>query len=343
MIIIFNLWLDKYLNRKEEKMRESNRVRSFGGAMLIVLLTVMMVLTGCSTSQKNTEADKTKTSSETNDQQIRTIKHEMGETEIQNTPKKIVTLELSFVDSLNALGINPIGIADDNKKDMISKLVSHEIDYTSVGTREQPNLEVISSLQPDLIIADAERHSGIYEDLQQIAPTIVLKSRESTYQENLNSFKTIAEALDQKEEAEKRISEHEKTINELKSKLSIDSNMTVLPAVVRDTSFQAHTTSSYDGELLEQLGLNIAIQEEQPYVEMNLEQLVEINPDVLLLANNEGKLLTDEWENNPLWKNLKAVKNGQIYSVDRDLWTRFRGVVSAEAIAKDTLTMLNEK
>lgn len=59
---------------------------------------------------------------------------------------------------------------------MITKLVGQEMDYTSVGTREQPNLEVISSLQPDLIIADAERHKGIYKDLQQIAPTIVLKA-----------------------------------------------------------------------------------------------------------------------------------------------------------------------
>nr|WP_242486985.1 Fe(3+) dicitrate ABC transporter substrate-binding protein [Peribacillus sp. TH16] len=303
----------------------------------------MMLLTGCNTSQKTTEAEKKQNSAETKNQEIRTIKHEMGETEIQNTPTKIVTLELSFVDSLNALGINPIGISDDNKKDMITKLVGKEIDYTSVGTREQPNLEVISSLQPDLIIADAERHKGIYKDLQKIAPTVILKSRESTYQENLDSFKTIATAVNQEEAAEKRLSEHEKTIKELKSKLNVNSNMTVLPAVVRDTSFQAHTSSSYDGELLERLGLKNAIQQEQPHAEMNLEQLVEINPDVLLLANNEGKLLTDEWKDNPLWKDLKAVKNGQVYSVDRDLWTRYRGVVSAEAIAKDTLKMLDEK
>ncbi|MFU2016652.1 ABC transporter substrate-binding protein [Peribacillus butanolivorans] len=324
-------------------MRGFNIVRTFGGGILILLFTIMMLLTGCNTSQKTTEAEKKQNSAETKNQEIRTIKHEMGETEIQNTPTKIVTLELSFVDSLNALGINPIGISDDNKKDMITKLVGKEIDYTSVGTREQPNLEVISSLQPDLIIADAERHKGIYKDLQKIAPTVILKSRESTYQENLDSFKTIAKAVNKEEAAEKRLSEHEKTIKELKSKLNVNSNMTVLPAVVRDTSFQAHTSSSYDGELLERLGLKNAIQQEQPHAEMNLEQLIEINPDVLLLANNEGKLLTDEWKDNPLWKDLKAVKNGQIYSVDRDLWTRYRGVVSAEAIAKDTLKMLDEK
>ncbi|KRF55005.1 iron citrate ABC transporter substrate-binding protein [Bacillus sp. Soil745] len=322
-------------------MRESRKVRTFGGGGLILLLAIMVMLSGCNNSQKTTEAEKT--SAKTSNQEIRTIKHEMGETEMKNTPKKIVTLELSFVDSLNALGIKPIGISDDNKKEMITKLVGQEMDYTSVGTREQPNLEVISSLQPDLIIADAERHKGIYKDLQKIAPTIVLKSRESTYQENLDSFKTIAKAVNKEDAAEKRLSEHEKKIKELKAKLTVDSNMTVLPAVVRDTSFQAHTSSSYDGELLERMGLKNAIQQKQPHAEMNLEQLVEIDPDVLLLANNEGKLLTDEWKDNPLWKDLKAVKNGQVYSVDRDLWTRYRGVISAEAIAKDTLNMLGEE
>lgn len=324
-----------------QNMREFRKVRAFGGGAFILLLAIMVMLSGCNNSQKTTEAEKT--SAKTSNQETRTIKHEMGETEMKNTPKKIVTLELSFVDSLNALGIKPIGISDDNKKDMITKLVGQEMDYTSVGTREQPNLEVISSLQPDLIIADAERHKGIYKDLQKIAPTIVLKSRESTYQENLDSFKTIAKAVNKEDAAEKRLSEHEKTIKELKAKLTVDSNMTVLPAVVRDTSFQAHTSSSYDGELLERMGLKNAIQQKQPHAEMNLEQLVEIDPDVLLLANNEGKLLTDEWKDNPLWKDLKAVKNGQVYSVDRDLWTRYRGVVSAEAIAKDTLKLLGEE
>ncbi|MGE7593638.1 ABC transporter substrate-binding protein [Peribacillus frigoritolerans] len=322
-------------------MREFRKVRTFGGGAFILLLAIMVMLSGCNNSQKTTEAEKT--SAKTSNQEIRTIKHEMGETEMKDAPKKIVTLELSFVDSLNALGIKPIGISDDNKKEMITKLVGQEMDYTSVGTREQPNLEVISSLQPDLIIADAERHKGIYKDLQQIAPTIVLKSRESTYQENLDSFKTIAKAVNKEDAAAKRLSEHEKTIKELKAKLTVDSNMTVLPAVVRDTSFQAHTSSSYDGELLERMGLKNAIQQKQPHAEMNLEQLVEIDPDVLLLANNEGKLLTDEWKDNPLWKDLKAVKSGQVYSVDRDLWTRYRGVVSAEAIAKDTLNMLGEE
>lgn len=320
------------------------KIGSLKGAGFLLAAALLLALAGCGGTQKAADSENTQSSGsgQTESGNPKTIIHEMGETDVEGTPKKVVALELSFVDSLTALGIDAAGIADDEKKEMITKLVGKEIEYTSVGTREQPNLEVISSLQPDLIIADAERHKNVYEDLQKIAPTIVLKSRESTYQENLDAFNTIAQAIGKENEAKTRLAEHEKTIEETKAKLKADPNATILPAVVRDTSFQAHTSSSYDGELLEDLGFKNAIQQEEPYAEMNLEQLVEIDPDILLLANNEGKLITDEWKNNPLWKNLKAVKNGHVYDVDRDLWTRFRGVESAEAIGADMLKMLGE-
>ncbi|MFS3927585.1 Fe(3+) dicitrate ABC transporter substrate-binding protein [Bacillus sp. 1780r2a1] len=272
-----------------------------------------------------------------------TVKHELGETDVSKEPKKVVALELSFVDALEGLGMQPVGIADDNKKDMIEKLVDGKVDYTSVGTRQQPNLEVISSLQPDLIIADVQRHKAIYKELQQIAPTIELKSRESTYEENIESFETISKAVGKEDVANKRLQEHEQTIQELKDTLKEEAGQTVLPAVVRDTSFQAHTSSSYDGEFLEKLGLKNAVESEEAYAEMNLEQLSDINPGILILANNEGKLITDEWKNNPLWKDLDAVKNDKVFVVDRDLWTRFRGVISAEAIGKDTVKLLDNK
>ncbi|MCF2132393.1 helical backbone metal receptor [Strepomyces sp. STD 3.1] len=308
-------------------------------SLVAILLTFIVALAGCSSSQNSEEKEKKSSSKE----ETRTVQHELGKTEITGTPKRVVTLELSFVDSLNALGVEPVGIADDNKKDMIEKLVDKKMDYTSVGTREQPNLEVISSLQPDLIIADAQRHKAIYKELQQIAPTIVLNSRESTYKENLDAFTTIAKAMNKEEQGKKRLEEHKQTMKDLKEKLADNEKATVLPAVVRDTSFQAHTSSSYDGQLLEQLGFKNPINTKDAYAQMNLEQLSKINPDILILANNEGKLLTDEWKDNPLWKDLKAVKNNQVYNVDRDLWTRFRGIISAENIGKDMNKLLDGK
>ncbi|MGG3125103.1 Fe(3+) dicitrate ABC transporter substrate-binding protein [Priestia megaterium] len=313
-----------------------NHVRKVKIVSILAIMSILLVLAGCGTNQGSSKEDS-------NSNQKVAIKHELGTTNVPKNPKKVVVLELSFVDALQGLGMNPVGIADDNKKDMIEKLVKGKVDYTSVGTRQQPNLEVISSLQPDLIIADVQRHKAIYKDLEKIAPTIELNSRESTYEDNIDAFKTIAKATGKEKQAEKRLSEHKATIAQLKKELKQENGQTILPAVVRDTSFQAHTSSSYDGEFLEELGLKDAVQSKEAYAEMNLEQLSDINPDILILANNEGKLLTDGWKTNPLWKNLKAVKNNKVFVVDRDLWTRFRGVISSEAIGKDTVKLLQDQ
>lgn len=176
-----------------------------------VLALMLIIASGCSSGQKE--------NSGASQGEGREIKHELGTAHISGTPKRVVVLENSFVDAVTKLGVKPVGIADDKKKDMIEKLVGEPIEYTSVGTRSEPNLEIISSLKPDLIIADAERHKNVYRDLKGIAPTIVLKSREATYQETIDGFQTIAKALNKEKEGKKDLADHQKQMNSLKSKL----------------------------------------------------------------------------------------------------------------------------
>lgn len=305
-------------------------------SLILVGAVTAGILVGCGSNNTRVQGNNADSS------KVIVIKHEMGEIKLSSAPKKIVTLEYSFVDALAALDIKPAGIADDNKKDILIKAIADKVgSYTSVGTRSQPNLEVISSLKPDLIIADLKRHKAIYEELNKIAPTIVLKSLESSYDENITAFKTIAKAVDQEEKAEKRLTEHADLINKLKTEIAFDGAKTVLPAAVREDSFNAHTSNSFTGQLLEKIGMKNAIQQTNgAYAEMNLEQLVQLNPDVILLMKSSEKTVIDQWQSNPLWKDLKAVKNNQVFIVDRNLWTRFRGVISAEEIAKEAVKLL---
>lgn len=85
------------------------------------------------------------------------------------------------------------------------------------------------------------------------------------------------------------------------------------------------------------LGFKHAPQSKEAYKDVSLEQLSEINPDILFVSSNEGHTIVDDWKSNPIWKNLKAVKNGQVYDADRDLWTRFRGISSSEKLSKDLI------
>lgn len=328
---------------------------------LILLFVSTVFLAGCGsneTEKEGTEESATVENKETanaNEEpkeapaaDTRVIKHEMGETEITGTPQRVVALEFSYADALAAIGVSPVGVADDGDPNRLIEPVRNKIgDYTSVGTRKQPNLEVISSLNPDLIIADLSRHKEIYEQLKQIAPTIVLSSLSADYNGIMNGFVTIADALGKKEEGQKIIDAHNTKIEELKAKIPTDENRTIMPAVVTADGFFAHSGIAYTGSLLESAGLKNAIGEGgdlkqiNQYNKLTLEQVVKFNPDILfLITNGEEKTIVDEWENNSLWQDVNAVKNNQVYKVDRVVWGWSRGLISSETILEDTITNL---
>ncbi|WP_409176351.1 Fe(3+) dicitrate ABC transporter substrate-binding protein [Brevibacillus fortis] len=320
-------------------MKRTSGMKRLGHMLWTLALAGTVLLTGCGSAEQKQPAagqDSAQTA------QKRIVKHELGETEITGDPKRVVALEYSFVDGLWELGVTPVGIAQEKDKD-VEGLIGKKIEYTSVGTRQQPSLEVISSLQPDLIIGDLNRHKDIYKDLQKIAPTIILKSRNSTYQENLSSFATIGEALNKQKEAEQRLIKHKEIIAEFKKKVPAEDSRNVMLGVFRADSLSAHGSKSFDGELLEMIGIKNAIQDApEPTVKISLEQMVQWDPDVIFLAEADDALL-NEWKQNPLWNNITAVKNQEVHKVNRDLWTRYRGLKSAERIVEEAVNLLYSK
>ncbi|WP_188066485.1 ABC transporter substrate-binding protein [Brevibacillus brevis] len=320
-------------------MKRTNGMKRLGYMLWTLALAGTVLLTGCGSAEQKQPPvgqDNAKTA------QKRIVKHELGETEITGDPKRVVALEYSFVDGLWELGVTPVGIAQEKDKD-VEGLIGKKIEYTPVGTRQQPSLEVISSLQPDLIIGDLNRHKDIYKDLQKIAPTIILKSRNSTYQENLSSFVTIGEALNKQKEAEQRLIKHKEIIAEFKKKVQAGDSRKVMLGVFRADSLSAHGSKSFDGELLEMIGIKNAIQDApEPTVKISLEQMVQWDPDVIFLAEADDALL-NEWKQNPLWNNITAVKNHEVHKVNRDLWTRYRGLKSAERIVEEAVNLLYSK
>jgi ABC-type Fe3+-citrate transport system substrate-binding protein len=110
---------------------------------------------------------------------------------------------------------------------------------------------------------------------------------------------------------------------------------------VNAKGFYAHTSQAYAGSLLEHVGLKDAIQSTEAYPQLTLEQLVEYNPDVLFLmkAGNEATVV-DEWSKNPLWSTISAVQKGNVFEVDRGVWSLSRGIISAETISKEAIKLL---
>lgn len=267
------------------------------------------------------------------------INHELGTTILEETPENIAVLELSFLDSLYNLDIDPIAIADDNDPKKVSDVTEGElVDYTSVGKRMEPSLEELSMMDLDLIIADVSRHSEIYEDLNKIAPTIVLKSIDSSYEEYKENFKTIAKAVGKENEATEKVEEIKEFLSEV-SKLSqeVVEGKTVLTVSPKNDAYTAHTSSSFVGQVLEKAGFVNAVQSEEFEQSLSLEQLVEINPDIIIyMRDDKDKTIYSQWKDTELYNSLDAVKNDQVFTtVARGPWTQYRGFISVKTIVNE--------
>ncbi len=317
----------------------------FKRMLSISLVSVLAAgLAACGQSNNN-QAETTPASQETATAQNEgtiTVEDALGTVVLPKKPERIIAMEFGFTDALVTLGLQPVGVADDDNPDLFMDAVKSQLtEYKSVGTRYEPNIELISSLQPDLIIVDLNKHKEAFEQLKGIAPILVLDDFQADYDQMLKNYMIIAKAVDKEAEGTKRLAEHQVKIDEAKKRI-INTDLNVLPAVVSPKGFFAHSDHAYTGSFLAMLGFNDPVKDEASYPQLTLEQLVETNPGALFLMPTEEQSIIDQWESNPLWSKIDAVANKKVFTVERRDWSLARGLIGSEKMIEDIVKYLGE-
>ncbi|MEM7346201.1 MAG: ABC transporter substrate-binding protein [Chloroflexota bacterium] len=266
------------------------------------------------------------------------ITHELGTTTIEGVPERIVVLEYSFADNLGTLGIAPVGYAVDAPPAYLSAF-TEDVGATAVGKRAEPSLEAIAALSPDLIIGDQRRHTEIYDKLSEIAPTVIFNSLRGSYQDQLDTFEIIAGILGKEDEAAALLSTYEETFAATTTEANPDAGEFII-GVLWSGGYTAHSNESFMGSFLESLGRTNALsplEGETQYL-LELEGLATVNPSsIIILCNPGDQGVLDELQAQPVWQNIDAVQNGQIYLFDRNLWSKGRGLTAFETILTDAV------
>ncbi|MFI8744022.1 ABC transporter substrate-binding protein [Pseudomonas sp. NPDC077186] len=89
-------------------------------------------------------------------------------------PQRIVSLDELTTELLVSLGIEPVGVANlANYRRYIGigdELLEHSV---ALGSAQQPDLEAIARLKPDLVVGVAYLHLQLFERLDGLAPTLI--------------------------------------------------------------------------------------------------------------------------------------------------------------------------
>jgi iron complex transport system substrate-binding protein len=273
----------------------------------------------------------------------KTIKHAMGSTKLEKKPERVVVLYNGMVDISVLLGVKPVGAVESFVEQPFYKYLRDEMEGVKVlGDENQPNLEAIVSLKPDLIIGSKMRHEKIYDQLKAIAPTLM---SEDTYnwQENLNMAAT---ALNKESVANKFLVDWDKQVANFKSKMGNRAKETEI-SIIRfnpDGSARAYLTG-FAYNILKDLGFSFP--EAQTKTEKEIvtiktkEQIPVFDADYIFDFttdwDGDGGVYKHqkEWAENPLWKNMKAAKNDNYYKVNVVTWNMSGGPMAAKKMLDD--------
>ncbi|NGQ94515.1 iron-siderophore ABC transporter substrate-binding protein [Brevibacillus sp. SYP-B805] len=296
--------------------------------------------TGAPSQPAQSEASSQPTQAqETEKQNVRVIQHAMGTTEVKGTPARVVTLFQGATDAALALGVKPVGAVESWIEQPWYLYIRDKMDgVTNLGSENQPNLEAIVSLHPDLIIASKTRHEAIYAQLSAIAPTVM------TEEVHLwkDTLRLTAEALNKKDEEEKFLAEWAKKVADFKEKMG---DQLKLEAGIVDFR-PDHARIVYTGFsalVLDELGIaRPATQkgEEWGVKLTSKENIPQMDADIIFdqtsTTRDDGRLdLRKEWTGHPLWKNLRAVKNNRVFEVDTAVWNNGSGPLAAVEMLED--------
>lgn len=332
---------------------------------LLSALILILALAACASStapsdgKQGSPAENASGSNGTAASATKSIVHAMGTTEVKGTPSKIVILEWNYAENLLAVGLQPVGMADiAGYKKWVNAKPELAASVVDVGTRQEPNLEIIASLKPDLIVTTALRAKTSYDKLKAIAPTIVFdpyseQASKDQYADMVNALKTMADLVGKSAEADKILKDLDKLYEDAKAKLKAagkEGAQIVLTQAFSNQNaavLRLFTDNSSAMQIYGKLGLKNAYKpekfESQGFATGSVESLPAVqNAHFLYAVQNDDNVFEKQLKDNAVWKGLAFVKENRTYSLGGDMWL-FGGPLSIKNIVDKTVSLLTAK
>lgn len=313
-------------------------VRLIAAPVALVIGVGALAACGSETPAKDDKANAAATA----DGFPRTITHAMGSTTIPAKPKRVVVLDTGELDDVTMLGITPVGAVAPHLKSeggFPAYLKGRTEGTKDVGPSAEPNLELIASLKPDLILSSKVRHEKVYDKLKAIAPTVFTATTGFPWKENLAVH---AKALGLEKEAAASLKSYEDRAKKLGAAIKAkNGGKEPTASVVRFVAgpTRLYQLDSFSGVVLTDIGLGRPASQNvhSAMLEVGPEQIDKADADLVFVTVSDDPAKTQQSvvESNPVWKDLGAVKNHKVVNVTDETWMSGIGVQAAISMLGD--------
>lgn len=332
---------------------------------LIMVMVVILVVSGCGSNQNNASgtngaADNTTAAnagSESTSGPI-VLKDDKGEVKLDKPAQRVVVLEWTFTEDIIALGVQPVGNADnENYKLYVTSEAPLDASVTDVGSRDEPDLETIASLKPDLIIANTGGHEGIYDQLKGIAPTLIFglypeEGQGDQYTIMEDTFKTIAAAVGKTAEGDKVLADLDAHYAAAKTKLTeagkegLNYVLTQAYSYQNAATLRLFTDNSLAVQTLDRIGLKNDWKPEKfeayGFTTSTVEALPAVqDSNLMYIVQKDDNIFTKELKDNSVWNGLNFVKENRTFGLSSTTWV-FGGPISSKVIVDEVINTLTK-
>lgn len=249
--------------------------------------------------------------------------HPEGESGSKNavTNARLVATSPAVAQICSRLDLDLVGVCETS-----STLPDEYQDLTTVGMAMNPDLEIIKSLEPDMILSPSSLENDLgpkYEGADLDAIFLDLKSVEGMYE----SISDLGERYDRTTEANALLAEFERFMTTYQDQNAGKESPRVLVLMGLPGSYIVATDNSYVGSLVKLAGgINVyGDGDGEEFLNANTEDMKTKEPDVILRAahampDKVKAMFAEEFETNDIWKHFTAVQNGQVYDLDPSLF-----------------------
>jgi iron complex transport system substrate-binding protein len=270
----------------------------------------------------------------------RDITDAMGTVTVPDAPQRVVVLTNEGTEALLALGVVPVGAANSWVGDPWWDHIADRMgDAVPVGTESAVNLELVAALEPDLIIANRQRHEEIHPQLTAIAPTVMSAELRGDWKINLRLY---AEALGRTAEADAAIADYDTAVADLRARLGAATAEEVSIVRFLPGQIRIYQLDSFSGVLLRDVGFaRPAIQNVEEFaIRTGKESIPDMDGDRIFhftwdTGDGQGMALADEVLADPLWQSLSAVEAGKVHAVSDAIWNTAGGILAAQLMLQD--------
>ena len=314
-------------------------------AMVLSAGMAAVMLAGCGNTTTGAEDNKTteaqtevSTQTESGDkaeesEQVEATE-QTGTKEETKEAGNVVASSVAIVEILDAMNIPMVGVPTSSY--ILPESVA---DATEIGNPMSPDMEVITSLEPDYIISVNSLEADLGDQFKATGATTYFADL-SSYDGLKTTITDLGALFGTEDAASAVIAGLEEKEANVEAEVEGKEAPTVLIIFGAGDSFMAASDSTYVGDLVRLAGgVNVVTDAPSGFSPIDMEYLAEQNPDYILLmahANPEESLkaLQDEFDTNEAWQNFDAVTNDRVYALETGYFGMSANLQAGDALEK---------